>query len=711
MALSTVGSGIGGTSAASVIASRRTRRVLLVDDEPGVRLIMGSIIQSAGHELDTARDGFEALEKVRSFKPDVIVMDMRMPDLDGHELCKKLQLDSRTALIPVIFATASEEIQDRARAFAAGAVDYLVKPIERETLLHSLEVHFETAVRWQDLQPDPPSRTDVRSPNFGRFRKLFLDEFGDGLDNADGTVCSTFDELCKSALHIGLTSEYLAKRIASFFNVSYLPSVNPTDLKLGVLPAPFCKSQSVATLNAEKSGARVVVSNPFNLQLADALKSEGLLESPSDLAIATSETIRALFEEERPPSDRMPLTSVDSAAERESVNDLVASTKRRHVVNVANSVVLKAVEAGASDIHLQPLGHTLGIRHRIDGVLYDQEPLPLKLQSAVLSRFKIMANLDIAERRVPQDGRIQILFEDRPIDLRVSVLPAKHGEKIVLRILDKSNFEIDVDSLGFDRTSLKKLHQSIQRSHGIILATGPTGSGKTTTLYAALQQLNRPSVNVVTVEDPIEYEVPRATQVQVHSKSGRTFSAVLRSILRQDPDVIMVGELRDNETIDSAFKAALTGHLVLSTLHTNDAPSTITRLVNMGVEPYLVASSLELVVAQRLLRRLCPHCKVQTEIPTDVSHQIDSLGIEHPKFYSPGRCDQCSRTGYRGRLLVAEVMSVDPGLRGLVARGADTDTVRAYAQQNGGMVLLRHDALRKAALGYTSLEEVLRVTR
>ncbi|MHC4224161.1 MAG: GspE/PulE family protein [Planctomycetota bacterium] len=379
-------------------------------------------------------------------------------------------------------------------------------------------------------------------------------------------------------------------------------------------------------------------------------------------------------------------------------------------IRLANSIIAEAVRAKASDIHLEPMEKELALRLRVDGMLMLQNPVPKAVQGPLLSRIKIMARLDIAERRVPQDGRIRVLCDQRPVDLRVSTLPTRHGEKIVIRILDKSAISLDLDALGLEEQPMAALRESIAKRHGILLVTGPTGSGKTTTLYSALTALNRPQSNIVTVEDPIEYDLARVNQVQVHPVAGLTFPAALRAILRQDPDIIMVGEIRDGETLDIAMKAALTGHLVLSTLHTNDAVSTICRLLDMGSEPFLAASTVEMISAQRLLRRLCPQCREPAKVPDEV---LEGFGVplhDQMEFFRAKGCPECSKVGYRGRLAVSEVLVMDEGLRQLVSRAADRGALRRHVSDMGQMRTLRQNAFLRAARGLTSLEEVLRVT-
>jgi len=398
-----------------------------------------------------------------------------------------------------------------------------------------------------------------------------------------------------------------------------------------------------------------------------------------------------------------------------SAEALTRQGEEAPVIKLVNVILMSAISKGASDIHIEPYEKEFRVRYRIDGILYNVMQPSLKMRDAITSRIKIMAKLDIAEKRLPQDGRIKIRFNDKgaskDIDFRVSCLPTLFGEKIVMRLLDKGKLMLDMTKLGFESESLRKLETQIQKPWGMVLVTGPTGSGKTNTLYSSISRINMPETNIMTAEDPVEFNLPGVNQVQVRENIGLNFAAALRSFLRQDPNIILVGEIRDFETAEIAVKAALTGHLVLSTLHTNDAPSTINRLMNMGIEPFLVASSLNLVCAQRLVRRLCTNCKEPEDVPRAALEQI-GFGpddAEQVKAFRGRGCDKCNGTGYRGRVGLYEVMDITDELRELVLVGASALELRRKAVEDG-MITLRGSGLRKIKDGVTSVEEVLRET-
>jgi type IV pilus assembly protein PilB len=419
----------------------------------------------------------------------------------------------------------------------------------------------------------------------------------------------------------------------------------------------------------------------------------------------------------------LPTMLADAGADVEVLEDmeeisaemLARQGEEAPVIKLVNVVLMSAISKGASDIHIEPYEKEYRVRYRIDGILYNIMAPPLKMRDAITSRIKIMAKLDIAEKRLPQDGRIKIRFSDngqtKDIDFRVSCLPTLFGEKIVMRLLDKGKLMLDMTKLGFEKESLTKLETQIQKPWGMVLVTGPTGSGKTNTLYSSISKVNTSETNIMTAEDPVEFNLLGVNQVQVRESIGLNFAAALRSFLRQDPNIILVGEIRDFETAEIAVKAALTGHLVLSTLHTNDAPSTINRLMNMGIEPFLVASSLNLVCAQRLVRRVCTNCKVEDEVPPPALEQIgftpDLAATVKPKKGSG--CEKCNKTGYKGRVGLYEVMEITDELRELILVGASALELRRKAIEEG-MITLRGSGLRKITEGVTTIEEVLRET-
>jgi type IV pilus assembly protein PilB len=407
--------------------------------------------------------------------------------------------------------------------------------------------------------------------------------------------------------------------------------------------------------------------------------------------------------------------SEDGAAPVEIV-DLRESAEDAPVIKLVHSIIAQAAERGASDIHFEPQpddegrsGREMRVRMRIDGVLTEETSVPKRMIAGVVSRIKIMSDLDISERRLPQDGRVGLTIEGRHVDVRVVTIPSVHGESVVLRILDKESIRLELDKLGFQEHELQLFRRSFNRAHGAVLAAGPTGSGKSTSLYGALLELNTPEKNIITIEDPVEYQIKGITQMQVNTKAGLTFANGLRSMMRADPDILMIGEIRDRETAQIAIEGALTGHMVLSTLHTNDAPSAITRLIEMGIEPFLVASAVECVVAQRLARTLCSHCKQRAIVPAEVLRDHGFATQFDLEAYEPVGCGRCGGMGYKGRTGIYEVMVMSPEIRSLTLERASADQITAVAVREG-MRRLREDGLDKVKSGLTSMAEIARVT-
>ncbi|HEX2730750.1 MAG TPA: type IV-A pilus assembly ATPase PilB [Polyangiaceae bacterium] len=515
--------------------------------------------------------------------------------------------------------------------------------------------------------------------------------------------------------------------ITGFLSTQYhLPAVNLEEYEIEqeivkLVAREFCDKHKVLPLMRSGSALIVAMADPTNLHAIDDIKFlTGFNVEPvvaSETAIAqTIERYYAAgpsYDEVLADFDLQD-ADIDFASEDEDENivELERASEDAPVVRLVNVILLNAIRKGASDIHIEPYEKKLRVRYRVDGVLQEEMAPPLKLKNALSSRLKIMSQLDIAERRLPQDGRIKMkIGKDREMDFRVSVLPTMWGEKIVLRLLDKSNLQLDMAKLGFDPKPLDDFKWAIGQPWGMVLVTGPTGSGKTTTLYSALTELNKPGSNISTAEDPVEYNLMGINQVQMHDDIGLNFAAALRSFLRQDPDIIMVGEIRDFETAEIAVKASLTGHLVLSTLHTNDAPATISRLLNMGIEPFLITASVNLVLAQRLARRICKDCKesIKPDQKLMVELGMSPEQIAKAEVCAGKGCATCGGTGYKGRVAIYEVMRFGDSLREMVLQGASTAELKTAAIRDG-MSSLRMSGIGKVCTGMTTIEEIMRVT-
>jgi len=513
-------------------------------------------------------------------------------------------------------------------------------------------------------------------------------------------------------------NEFLAKQL----NIG---TIKLEDLELdpevvNLIPVDIAQKFNVIAVVKVGKILFVATNDPGNVFVMDTLKfvtgydiqpvmaSKESIQKAIDKYYGTGESFTEVVEEVAGDLEIM-----EEEEEEVSENELQKAVQDKPIVKLVNSLILDAIRLKASDIHIEVYEKRFRVRYRIDGVLREVSQLPYGLRHAVISRIKILSKLNISERRLPQDGRIKIQAFGRSIDLRVSILPCIFGEKVVMRLLDPENLMLDMSKLGFPERAMKEFNKAIHMPYGMILVTGPTGSGKTTTLYSALQSLNTPDVNIMTAEDPVEFNLDGINQVQVRAEIGLTFAAALRSFLRQDPNIILVGEIRDQETADIAIKAALTGHLVFSTLHTNDAPSTITRLVDMGLPPFLVASSVKLVVAQRLLRRICKDCKEEYEPEPE---KLEILGIDPEevkkkglKFYRGRGCPTCGGTGYKGRIAVFEVMPITRELQRLIIEGASALEIEEMAAQQG-MTTLRQEAIARMFEGITTIDQVITET-
>jgi general secretion pathway protein E len=516
-----------------------------------------------------------------------------------------------------------------------------------------------------------------------------------------------------------LTAEQVVRILSLQLDIPHVDRVDidqiPDEL-VQKIPISFAKQHSVLPLSRLGDTVLVAIDDPLDV---DALDDVGLLLEARISPVLTlddqiTEAINRVYDRATGLAHEavQRLQGDEEAEEDIDAIDLIdeAGGDDAPIIRFVNALLRDAVKSRASDIHIECFERAVIVRNRIDGILYKKVEAPKHAQSPIVARVKIMAGLNIAEKRLPQDGRIRRKIAGKDIDVRVSTIPTAHGERIVMRILDRSNTLLSIDDLGFSDRDIYEFKSLITRPHGIMLVSGPTGSGKTTTLYAALSRINSPDINILTVEDPVEYQLPGVGQMQVNSKIDLTFSSGLRAFLRQDPDVIMVGEVRDRETAEIAIQASLTGHLVLSTVHTNDAPGAVTRLVDMGVEPFLVSSTLIGVLAQRLVRNLCPDCKEAYEPSAD---QFSELGLKpqpNQSFYREVGCPLCLETGYRGRSGIYELLVVDDEVRRLILKNVDAGTIRKYATTHG-MATLQGDGARKALAGLTTPEEVLRVAK
>ena len=539
------------------------------------------------------------------------------------------------------------------------------------------------------------------------------------LEQAQRTAAQRGRSLGRVLIELGFVTEAgLVSILAEQLGLSFvdLSEAHVDQAAVAMVAEPVARRHSCLPMSLDGETLVVAMADPANVVAVDDIRAmtkrdvRVVVSTKADVSNAINRYYRM---------DRTAETLAEEvAAEKEAEEDKsleaqlkTAGAEDAPIIKLVNLLITQAVTDRASDIHIEPDERSLRVRYRIDGVLHEVMNPPKSVQAGITSRLKIMADINIAERRIPQDGRISLVVAGKKIDIRVATLPTVHGEKIVLRILDKSSVLLELQDLGFLPGNFRRFQEAYTKPYGEILVTGPTGSGKSTTLYATLNILNRPEVNSITVEDPVEYQLPGVNQVQTHPKAGLTFASALRSILRADPDIVLIGEIRDRETAQIATEAALTGHLVLSTLHTNDAPSALTRLVEMGIEPFLVSSALDCVLAQRLARKLCERCKAEYKpTPDELSTAVFPWDPEGdlPQLFRPVGCSSCGDTGYKGRMALHEVMTVTEEIEKLVVEGASSEDVKKVALSQG-MITLREDGMEKVRMGRTSIEEILRV--
>ncbi len=520
-------------------------------------------------------------------------------------------------------------------------------------------------------------------------------------------------------LESGLGSDDILMAKAKLYGLEFR-QVDPQTVERGAfekLDFEFIKNNSVCPVAVEGETLIVATSDPTNVFAIESAKKRTHMNL--QVVVCSAETIEAVCDSFRDNDDQIDcslddiisdMTDVEVVQEEKEVSeDLEKMAGQSPVIKFVNYLISNAINEGASDIHIEPKSNITRIRYRIDGTLFETKQAPLKMHPAIVSRIKIMSNLDISERRLPQDGKISVIVGGRGVDLRISTLPTNRGEKVVIRVLDSKSITRGLEDLGMEKDVMETFGEQISMPHGILLVTGPTGSGKSTTLYSALSQMDGEKFNISTVEDPVEYELGFCNQVQTNEKIGLNFALALRSLLRQDPDIIMMGEIRDNETARIAVQAALTGHLVLSTLHTNDAPSSITRLVNIGIDAYLIAASLNAVLAQRLVRRTCSECKQPYKIPENMLKYVETSGLNPKQLFIGAGCEHCRGSGYAGRVGIYELLVVDEQFRDMINNDPSTTSMRRAFYQSEADSLF-DDGIKKVKQGLTTIEEVLRVT-
>ncbi|MBD5804932.1 Type II secretion system protein E [Azoarcus sp. Aa7] len=723
--------------AATAAAARPRYRILFVDDEPSILKALARIFRAESYEILTAGSGAEALARLKEAPVQVIISDYMMPGMNGADLLKQVK-----SLYPEtirIMLTGHADTGAVMGAINDGAVyKFILKPWNdddlRVTVSLALE-QFDLVQKNRALSIENAKKTKEISA-LSRMAVSNRSQLGTMLHKKGLITSAQWQELTRQQgiqkeplirllLDRGWVAEKTLRKILREELLVEEVSLGEFRVDRAVaelIPRSFCRKQLIMPLKLEGRRLMLAVADPMDAGLIDDIRFTAGLDLK--VVMADLAAIQAKIAEVYGDDDGVDIRDLETMVgivdpyegieividEDEAVplDELLASTNEPPAIRLVNAILLEAIRLGASDIHIQPKTKNVVVRLRIDGVLQDKIQIPHALHSPLVSRLKIMAELDISERRRPQDGRITVKSPLRIVDLRISTLPTINGEKVVMRILDRNSQVLSLAGLGFGEAGLAKVRVMVDKPQGLLLATGPTGSGKTTTLYSLLQANASPAKNYITIEDPVEYYLDNAGQVLVREKIGLTFPVVLRSILRQDPDVVLIGEIRDYETAEVAFHTALTGHQVLSTLHTNSALATIARLLDLGLKPFIVASALEGVIAQRLVRRICRQCRRQVEVDRTLAARLgprfDSL---QTAFVGEG-CVQCGGSGYHGRLGLYEILLPDENMRDLITRSASIREITTHARATGHESLW-DDARKKIALGETSLEEALRV--
>ena len=719
-------------------AERQTYRILLVDDEPNVLKSLQRIFRQENYQITLAGNGQEALEHLKNGAFQLMISDYMMPIMNGAELLKRAKAIQPEMIR--IMLTGHADTGAVMGAINEGAVyKFILKPWNdddlRVTVALALEqydlIRKNKVLQKENVQKSKEISALAKLAVTNRSQLAIMLNKRNLLNSQQVQELHRLQQVRKEPIiKLLLERDWVAEKVIRdilrkelLVEEVSLAEFHVDPALATLIPHSFCERQLVVPLKLDGRRLMLAVADPLDMGLIDDLQFVSGLNIQAVMAdvAAIKAKIREVYgvEEgvdfkdlETLVSGPDPYEGIEIVIEEDqdqSIEELLRGTDEPPAIRLVNAVILEAIRLGASDIHIHPRAKSVIVRYRIDGVLVDKIHIPHHMHQSLVSRLKVMSELDISERRRPQDGRITVKSPLRIVDLRISTLPTVNGEKIVMRILDRNAAVHGLEGLGFSQTNLSKILTMVDKPQGIILATGPTGSGKTTTLYSLLQHNATPSKNYVTIEDPVEYYLDMAGQVLIKEKIGLNFPVVLRSILRQDPDVILLGEIRDLETAEVAFHAALTGHLVFSTLHTNSAVATIARLFDLGLKPYVVATAIEGIIAQRLVRGICPHCREQVAPDTGLIQRI-GFPFEADKIaaYRGKGCNHCNGTGYQGRIGVYEILVPDEEMRDLIAGGASILEI-GKAARRGGAASLAMDALEKVNAGLTTPEEVLRV--
>jgi type II secretory ATPase GspE/PulE/Tfp pilus assembly ATPase PilB-like protein/DNA-binding response OmpR family regulator len=683
--------------------------ILVVDDNRDQLMLMERFLSSSGFRVIAADNGLKGLDAITETKPDLILLDVMMPEMNGYEVCSRLQKNSETAYIPVIFITAMGEEQDKARAFSVGAVDYLVKPVQKAILLKKVHTHLTTNTRWQELQQGGAQSGDGIEPSdFPQFKRFLFDQLDIDPTKKDQFTTTPSSHIYSLARNLGISNSQMAKYIADFLKLPYFSQINPYDVKLGVLPMPFCKTNLVVALGNGAEGYTFALSNPFNLETLDNLRKITGKDKALKLAVTEPEHIELLFKSDLGAETPIKKVVMGGAVkeidgptrqfpvEEPSEQISEADIKKHPIVYIAHTMINKAVAERASDIHIEPKEGETVVRFRVDGDLKDSFALKKNTGLMLISRLKVLGSLDLAERRKPQDGSFAATINNKTFKLRLATTSTPYGESLIIRLLEPSAKPKDLSELGMMDKQVSTMAEFANRTHGVLMIVGPTGSGKTTTIYSFLSHIDCQTRSLISVEDPVEYNIAYANQQQVNEKAGITFESLLKSAVRQDPDVLFLGEVRDPYSAKMSIDFASTGHLTVTTLHTSNATTAIFRLERLGLDHGTMANTIIGVVAQRLLKKLCPHCKEIAQISPEERAMFAPLTDEIPSQVAhPVGCPKCNNTGYLGREGIYEIIKFDHEISDMVRSGMPISDIRNFIRDRGDFLISTH-AVEKA---------------
>ena len=672
--------------------------ILIVDDDQVILQLIEKILSDSGYSVATADNGRNALLALNRAKPDLILLDVMMPEMNGYEVCSRLQENQETAYIPVIFVTALGDEQNKAKAFSAGGADYLVKPVSRDTLLKTVAKHLITKFSWNKFKKET-SPWDIAQPlNFTKFKDSLAKKIDLPPARREELSQIKVSELYSGSNNFNLNATELTRHIAEFSGLNYLPKIDPESVQLGKMPKLFCKKNNLIPIKGESGKDIFVISNPFDWELLDLLESSFKNKS-YDLALADPNTITSLFIDESLEKEEVPPIKDGEEIEKpskESAASFSEQEKAEHpIISIANSMLKSAANERASDIHIEPKEGDTVVRFRIDGDVKEKFTIKKEKGVRLISRFKVLANMDIAEKRKPQDGALAAIIDNKTYNLRLATTSTIYGESLIIRLLDVYAKAKELQELGMTDEQSNTLIHLANRNQGLILVVGPTGSGKTTTIYSLLHKIDYNNRSIVSVEDPVEYRIPFINQEQVREKGKVTFEALLKSVVRQDPDVLFLGEVRDNYSATTAINFASTGHLTITSLHTSNTTTAIFRLERLGIDRKAMADSFIGIIAQRLLKKLCPYCKETVPISEEERKMLLSFTAEIPlKVAHPVGCSKCNNTGYYGREGIYEILDFDRQISEAVRSNITISDIRSLARKRGDH-LISHHALDK----------------